>query len=499
MSKRNFYASQSESTHRSRVPRGVQPLLYLLQGLSLRTRLATMTAITVMISIAVITGVAYTTVSRGLEQELDKNLHTQAQSVIDSGYTFPAEQEGQGDTYQPEFRENNSDVGVLVVPEDNTGTRTPVRKFDSVLSPEALGVIEGEEIYSYSTDGHYRYFAVRAADGKVLVVRQDITFTKQTLDALSLVLLLVAVTGFLGAIVTGIAVASSALQPIARLRRATDRVTKTGQLRQIPVYNRDELGALTESFNDMMEALQDAQTKQKNLVADASHELKTPLTSLRTNVELLMLASKSNSPAMSQQDRDDIERDVIAQIEEMSTLIGDLVDLAREDEPAKELTTVEVSQIIMEGIDRVQRRRPDVEFDTELIPWELRGDQFGLSRALLNVLDNAAKWSPDGATVRIRMTDLGEHSRYVDGQPAVLISVADSGPGIAAEDRPNIFDRFYRSISSRSMPGSGLGLAIVKQVIDRHGGVVFAEESDDGGTLMNVVLPGEAVSSLRGD
>jgi len=97
------------------------------------------------------------------------------------------------------------------------------------------------------------------------------------------------------------------------------------------------------------------------------------------------------------------------------------------------------------------------------------------------------------------MTDFGEHSSYIDGQPAVLISVADSGPGIAAEDRPKIFDRFYRSISSRSMPGSGLGLAIVKQVIDRHGGVVFAEESDDGGTLMNVVLPGKAVSSLRDD
>lgn len=471
-----------------------QRAIYRLKGFSLRTRLACLTALTVMVSIAVVTGVAYTTVSRSLEQQLDNNLYTEAQSIIDTSAAATTENPPPGEAQSPlAFAEASNDVGVLIIPADQTGPQTPAKRLAKVLPDPTIGVVEGTEPRAYTTAGRYRYFAIHAPDNRVIVVRQDITFTHQTLDALALILLLVTVTGFLGAIVTGIAVASSALQPIARLRRATDRVTHTGQLRQIPVYNRDELGALTKSFNNMMEALQEAQTKQKNLVADASHELKTPLTSLRTNVELLMLASKSESATISKQDREDIERDVIAQIEEMSTLIGDLVDLAREEEADKELTNVDLDRVIRDGIERVQRRRPDVTFEAQLIDWDMRGDHFGLSRALLNILDNAAKWSPEGATVRVGMTALGRESRYFTGVDAVLISVADSGPGIPVEDRPKVFDRFYRSISSRSMPGSGLGLAIVQQVIDRHSGVVFVEESDDGGALMNIVLPGDAV------
>ncbi|HIW95314.1 MAG TPA: HAMP domain-containing histidine kinase, partial [Candidatus Corynebacterium gallistercoris] len=315
-----------------------------------------------------------------------------------------------------------------------------------------------------------------------IVLKQDMTFTSMTLEALQLILLLIAITGFLGAIVTGITVATSGLQPINRLRRAADNVTRTGQLKQIPVYTTDELGALTQSFNNMMSALQEAQTKQKRLVADASHELKTPLTSLRTNIELLMLASKNKNVGISDKDREDIERDVIAQIEEMSTLIGDLVDLAREDEQPAVLTTFDVEDTLGECIDRVQRRRPDVTFSSSLERWVVDGDPFALSRALLNLLDNAAKWSPKGGVVRVAM--------FPADAERMCIEVQDSGPGIPEEDRPKIFDRFYRSISSRSMPGSGLGLAIVKQVVERHGGTVEVGESDDGGTRMTVTLPG---------
>ena len=292
--------------------------------------------------------------------------------------------------------------------------------------------------------------------------------------------------------------ANSGIQPITRLRRAADEVSRTGELRQIPVYSHDELGALTDSFNNMMNALQEAQTKQKNLVADASHELKTPLTSLRTNVELLMLASqRKDGPGISDQDRKDLERDVIAQIDEMSGLIGDLVDLAREDSNPEVLSTVEISELITQGIERVQRRRPDVTFDTHLIDWRLQGDSFALSRALLNLLDNAAKWSPEGGVVRVWMQPIGSEDSEATGSDAdvpaqqeVEIRVADSGPGIPQQDRGKVFDRFYRSIKARSMPGSGLGLAIVKQVIERHHGVIVADESDDGGALMRAVLPG---------
>ena len=162
------------------------------------------------------------------------------------------------------------------------------------------------------------------------------------------------------------------------------------------------------------------------------------------------------------------------------------------------MSTVEISELISQGIERVQRRRPDVTFTTHLIDWQLRGDSFALSRALLNLLDNAAKWSPEGGVVRVWMQPIaGEGSDAAASGAAdfseseVEIRVADSGPGIPKEDREKVFDRFYRSIKARAMPGSGLGLAIVKQVIERHHGVIVADESDDGGALMRVVLPGQ--------
>ncbi|MBF4553092.1 sensor histidine kinase [Corynebacterium suicordis] len=239
--------------------------------------------------------------------------------------------------------------------------------------------------------------------------------------------------------------------------------------------------------------MRDSTEKQRDLVADAGHELKTPLTSLRTNIEFLMMASRSETASLSQKDREDVERDVVAQIDEMSNLIGDLVDLAREDAaPAKE-EMVSLEAVFMDSLERISRRRPDVHFDMHLIPWTVVGEEFSLNRAIRNLLDNAAKWSPPGGTVRVWMEPIFDAER-VDNPTAVEIRIADSGPGIPEEDRIKVFERFYRSIQSRSMPGSGLGLAIVKQVIVRHNGAIIADASDDGGALFRVVLPGKSGS-----
>lgn len=478
-----------DQTWRDRLVHSVR---FSLRGISLKSRLAALVALVVMASIIVITPAAYFTVRQVLSQEMDKNLQTQAQGYIDSGFEFPVEQTGTGENYRPRFFDAANNMSVLIISSRETGPKSDTSRFEGVLGAPEIAVVLGDEPYTFRTEGNNRIFAVSAFDGRVVVVKQDITFTNQTLDSLGLVLILISITGFLGAIVAGIAVATSGLQPINRLRRATDHVTATGELRQIAVYTTDELGALTRSFNNMMSALQDAQTKQKNLVADASHELKTPLTSLRTNVELLMLASKTKGEngapgGITEQDRQDIEKDVIAQIEEMSSLIGDLVDLAREDASEAEYVPVELRGIIEEGVERVQRRRPDVHFDVHLLEWEVVGDEFSLSRAMLNLLDNAAKWSPEGGHVRVWMEPVID-ADYPNA--TVEIRVADSGPGIPAEDRAKVFDRFYRSINSRSMPGSGLGLAIVKQVVEKHGGVIIADESDDKGALMRVLLPG---------
>lgn len=468
---------------------------YSFRNWTQRVRLAALTALVVIVSIVIITLAAFTSVNQVLYQEIDKNLQTEAQSIIDRGVKFPREESYDGDTYIPRFRDTPSNLRLLIVPTEETGVGADPHVFETTLGEEEIAVIKNDEPFAFSTRGQSRIYAVHATDGRVVIIQQDITFLKQTLDSLRLVLILVGVTGALGAIVAGVAVASTGVQPINRLRRAADRVTKTGELRQIPVRSNDELGALTNSFNNMMGALQVSQEKQKDLVADAGHELKTPLTSLRTNVELLMMASRSDNPNISEEDRADLELDVIAQVNEMSTLIGDLVDLAREDSRLEVQENVELESVFADSLERVQRRRPDVTFQVELVPWELEGDAFSLNRAIRNLLDNAAKFSPEGGVVRVIMEPVQDGKSE---QPSTVeIRIADSGPGIPEEDRAKVFDRFYRSIQSRSMPGSGLGLAIVKQVVVRHKGAIVADESDDGGALMRVLLPGRPGKSLE--
>jgi len=217
-------------------------------------------------------------------------------------------------------------------------------------------------------------------------------------------------------------------------------------------------------------------------VADAGHELRTPLTSLRTNMELLIASSRPGAPALSELDRSELREDVIAQIEELSTLVGDLVELAREEAPQVVQEDVELAELVEHAVERVRRRRSEVVFESWLQPWRMVGDAAALERAVLNVLDNAAKWSPAGESVQVVMTQV---------DPTHLeVTVSDAGTGIAPEDRALVFERFYRSTSSRSMPGSGLGLAIVKQVALRHGGAVWAEESDRGGARVRLRLAG---------
>jgi two-component system sensor histidine kinase MprB len=182
----------------------------------------------------------------------------------------------------------------------------------------------------------------------------------------------------------------------------------------------------------------------------------------------------------------ELRADVLAQIAELSTLVGDLVDLTRDDRREVVHEQVDISEVVDRSMERVRRRRNDIEFDIEAIPWQVYGDAAGLSRAVLNLLDNAAKWSPPGGRVGLRMTQ-------VDSSHVELV-VSDQGPGIPPHERPLVFERFFRSASARAMPGSGLGLAIVKQVVVKHGGTLSIEDTTPGdrspGTSIHVVLPG---------
>ncbi|MFE3702729.1 ATP-binding protein, partial [Nocardia tengchongensis] len=278
------------------------------------------------------------------------------------------------------------------------------------------------------------------------------------------------------------------LLKIARLTEATERIARTDDLTPIPVTGDDELARLTESFNTMLRALGESRERQRRLVADAGHELKTPLTSLRTNMELLIASSRPGAPRIPDEDMAELRSDVMAQIEELSTLVGDLVDLAREDAPETVYERIDLGDIAERALERVRRRRTGIDFDVQLRPWFVYGDEPGLERALLNVLDNAAKWSPAGAKVFVTMRE--------NGRGLLEFAVDDAGPGIPPAERELVFERFYRTTASRSMPGSGLGLAIVKQVVTKHGGTINIDSSDRGGALIRIVLPGETAPPL---
>jgi two-component system sensor histidine kinase MprB len=254
-------------------------------------------------------------------------------------------------------------------------------------------------------------------------------------------------------------------------------VTKTGDLSErIDASGTDELSRLAASFNTMLAALEEATRAQQQLVGDASHELRTPLTSLRTNVEVL--AGGRELPA---DERERLLRDVIEQLDEMTTLVAELSELSRGELEPGEAEDVRLDLLAADAVERTRRNRPGIEFKTDFEESLVHGVPASIERAVANLLDNAAKWSPPDGEVEVTVKE-GE------------VVVRDHGPGIDEADLPYVFDRFYRASSARGMPGSGLGLAIVRQVAESHGGEVRAEPAEGGGTRMSLRLNGRPSS-----
>ena len=337
----------------------------------------------------------------------------------------------------------------------------------------------------------YRVVAVYAGENRALVLAQELDPTRQTLSKLAVVLLVAGASGVLLAALAGVAIARAGLRPVQRLISATERVARTGDLRPIPVSGGDEIARLTRSFNAMLAALSSSIERQRRLVADAGHELRTPLTSLRTNLELLVAseqaAERPDAPRLSEQDRAELQADLRAQVDELATLIGDVVELARDDPPEIASEPLDLADVVERALDRARRRgvAENVAFDVDLASCEVTGDANALERAVLNLLDNAAKWSPPGGRVRVTLRPGVAPER----PGTALLEVADAGPGIADEERDLVFERFYRSLDARTMSGSGLGLSIVAQVAERHHGGVSAGRAPEGGALLRFWIP----------
>jgi two-component system sensor histidine kinase MprB len=294
------------------------------------------------------------------------------------------------------------------------------------------------------------------------------------LHRLGIVLGAVALIGVLLAVVLGWLVARTALVPVDSLTDTVEELAEsTDVTRRLTSGGPDELGRLRRAFNRLLEALESSRRAQNQLVLDASHELRTPLTSLRTNLEVLRRFDE-----LSEADRSVLVDDVLVQLQELTALVGDLAELARGDQLPVPSELLRLDLVVRDavGVAMTHGRAQGVTFESDLEECWVEGHGDRLSRAVGNLLDNARKWSPPGEVVSVRCRD-GE------------VTVRDRGPGIAAQDLPHVFDRFYRAPAARGLPGSGLGLAIVAQVVKAEGGSIRAEIEPDGGTRMTMSLP----------
>jgi two-component system sensor histidine kinase MprB len=242
------------------------------------------------------------------------------------------------------------------------------------------------------------------------------------------------------------------------------------------VHGVDEVARLSKTLNSMLVALDDSQQQQRRLIADASHELRTPLTSLRTNLEVL-----ARSPVISDADRQALLGELVDQVAELGTLVGQLVELDRDDAVVESPHPLAWDEVVASAVNRVRRNRPEVSVTASLEPTTVVGLAGQLERAVSNLLDNAGKWSPPGGTVEVSLA-------------GGVLSVRDHGPGVDPADLPHLFDRFYRSVAARGLPGSGLGLSIVKQTADDHHGRAWIESAAGGGTVASLQLPVVAVA-----
>uniref|UniRef100_A0AAU2A2V2 histidine kinase n=1 Tax=Streptomyces sp. NBC_00093 TaxID=2975649 RepID=A0AAU2A2V2_9ACTN len=315
-----------------------------------------------------------------------------------------------------------------------------------------------------------------------LVVAVPLKGTQNTLNDLALVLLLVSGIGVIGAGAAGLAVARAGLRPVDKLTEAVEHVARTEDLSiRIPVEDdsEDEIARLSRSFNSMTSSLANSRELQQQLIADAGHELRTPLTSLRTNIELLTRSEETGRP-IPEADRKALLASVKAQMTELAALIGDLQELSRsEGQRGERVQVVALEDTVESALRRARLRGPELTITADIQPWFVRAEPSALERAVVNILDNAVKFSPEGGTIEVQLA-------------SGVLTVRDHGPGIPADEIPHVFDRFWRSPSARALPGSGLGLSIVARTVQQAGGEVTLARAVGGGTVATVRLPGAA-------
>jgi two-component system sensor histidine kinase MprB len=455
--------------------------------MTFRRRIILLTAAAVAVAIALAVCSTYVIVRHDLHSGIDAQLWASNPEVIvtqgsaSTGVEGPTPPGGAGVLSNARVQVPAAAFGAA------SGIAQATLPSGTIISPQAGGMLpvtaavkdvaSGKRaafLSDQTVDGvHLRVLTRRGAMGDVLQIARPLTDADNTLARLRWVLAAVMLGGVALAGGLGVLVSRAATRPLARLTGTAEQVTATGDLHhRIPAATDDEPGRLATAFNAMLAALESSRDAQRQLVADASHELRTPLTAIRANIELL-----EHAPDLPPAERAAMLESARGQLEDLTVLVGDLVDLARPGErPAEPPEDLRLDSLVADAVDRARRHAPTTTFELTAEPCVVRARRARLVRAIGNLLDNAVKWSPPGEAVEVRVRE-GE------------VTVRDHGPGIAQGDLPHVFDRFYRAPSARGLPGSGLGLAIVKHVADAHRGAVSAEAAPGGGTLMRLTLP----------
>jgi len=456
--------------------------------MSFRRRIVLLAAIAVAVAVALASVITYVSVREQLRGSVDDGLRALSASVLtepgprEQGSTPSAPIERAGERRNFRLLLPSSPLGeregyAQVVSSAGRITPPPGRRALLAAGSRVLAVAQGRaQPFFYDSrlgDTEVRVYVGPFVAGQALQAARSLETVNATMSQLALVLLLVSLGGVGIAALLGGIVGRSALAPVRRLTRGARYVAATQDLsRRVEAIGDDELASLARSFNSMLGALAESRRAQRQLIADASHELRTPLTTVQANVELL-----SRAHELPPAERRQLREDLLSQLRELTVLVGDLVELARERAPESELELLDLAQLTAACIERVRGHSPRVSFDCDLRPSPVRADRARLERAVTNLLDNARKWSPAGGRVEVAVA-AGE------------LVVRDEGPGIPEEDRPYVFDRFYRSAESRRLPGSGLGLAIVRQVAEMHGGTAWASAAGGGaGAELHLRLP----------
>ncbi len=455
-------------------------------SLTLRTRLAVISACSVALTIALASGIAWWATHKSLRSGVDRTLVTGPLAIAPASLV-----EQIGPAFGPELlcaelSKANAALqptlatvqlvppqGDICAPQGADLVRQSARERQAASLGRAIGPRDAQ---TYSGQ-HVRVYSVPLTRGYSVMLIRDLTEVDATLRQLAIILAITTALGCGLAFGVGSLVARAGLQPVNRLATAAEHIGATLDLPvQLDITGHGEVTRLGRAFNTMLDALSVARERQQQLIADARHELRTPLTSLRTNVDLLIRSEKLRRP-LPEEDRVALLLSVQSQLIELEQLVQELTLLAHDEPPAAQ-QEVQLADIVRKAVTRAQQRGHR-NWELHLEPWWVYGDPALIERAVLNLADNAVKFSAVGSTIRLRL---------VDGE----LTVSDSGPGIPPAERELIFRRFWRSPAARALPGSGLGLAIVADLTQRMGGVVAAEEPEQPGAQIRLRLPGRS-------